>query len=111
MSARARDYRSLVPALRDDLLGAQLDTRKLAKFSVAVIVSGVPAAGRSETVNRLLEWLDPKYVAVRAFGEDTAEAHPAMWRYWHTLPAFGRIGFYFLGWYGDYMGPALHDSR
>jgi polyphosphate:AMP phosphotransferase len=112
MKAERRDYRQLVPALRDDLLAAQLETRKAAKFSIALIVSGVPAAGRSETVNRLLEWLDPKYVAVRAFGEDDSRTRrPAMWRYWRELPAFGRIAFYFLAWYGDYMGPALHDSR
>jgi polyphosphate:AMP phosphotransferase len=107
-----RDYRRLVPALRDDLLAAQLDMRKAAKFSIALIVSGVPSAGRSETVNRLIEWLDPKYITVRAFGEDDAGTRrPAMWRYWRALPAFGRIAFYFWGWYGDYMGPALHDSR
>ncbi|HKQ13604.1 MAG TPA: polyphosphate:AMP phosphotransferase [Steroidobacteraceae bacterium] len=112
MNARARDYRSLVPALRDDLLGAQLDTRKLAKFSVAVIVTGVPAAGRSETVNKLLEWIDPKYVTVHAFGEDDTDArHPPLWRYWRKLPAFGRIAFYFYGWYGQYMGAACHDRR
>lgn len=106
-----RDYPRLVPALRDDLLAAQLEMRKAAKFSIALIVSGVPAAGRSETVNRLLEWLDPKYVTVRAFGEDDAGAHrPAMGRYWRVLPAFGRIALYFWGWYGDYMGPALHGS-
>jgi AMP-polyphosphate phosphotransferase len=105
------DYRRLVPAVRDDLLAAQLDVRKLAKFSIAVIVTGVPAAGRSETVNRLLEWLDPKYVTVRAFGEDEADTgRPTMWRYWRALPAFGRIAFYFWAWYGDYMGAALHGS-
>lgn len=112
MKARKRDYDRLVPALRDDLLAAQLEPRKTAKFSIAMIVSGVPAAGRSETVNRLLEWLDPKYVTVRAFGEhDRKSPRPALWCYWRTLPAFGRIAFYFLGWYEDYMGPALHDSR
>jgi len=109
---RARDYRSLVPELRDDLLAAQIDTRKLAKFSVAVIVTGVPTAGRTETVNKLIEWLDPKYVTVRAFGADDVDAeYPAMWRYWRALPAFGRIAFYFWGWYGDYMHCALEDSR
>ena len=74
-----------------------------------MIVTGVPAAGRSETVNELLEWLDPKYVTVRAFGEDDARdrAIPPMWRYWRALPAFGRIAFYFWGWYGEYMGSAL----
>ena len=112
MKADRRDYRGLVPALRDDLLAAQIDARKLAKFSIAVIVTGVPAAGRSETVNRLLEWLDPKYVTVRAFGEDDADTgHPTMWRYWRTLPAYGRIAFYFWGWYGEYIGGELHDSR
>jgi hypothetical protein len=114
MSARARDYRSLVPALAGRSCSrAQLDTRKLAKFSVAVIVTGVPAAGRSETVNKLLEWLDPKYVTVHAFGEDDADAsHPPLWRYWRKLPAFGRISFYFWGWYGQYMGlPATMLAR
>jgi len=109
---RPRDYRSLVPELRDDLLAAQIDTRKLAKFSVAVIVTGVPTAGRTETVNKLIEWLDPKYVTVRAFGEDDEDdEYPVMWRYWRALPAFGRIAFYFWGWYGDYMHSALDDSH
>jgi polyphosphate:AMP phosphotransferase len=107
-----RDYVRLVPALRDDLLAAQLDMRKAAKFSIALLVSGAPAAGRSETVNRLLEWLDPKYITVRAFGKDDVDpGHPAMRRYWRALPAFGRIAFYFWGWYGEYMGAELHDSR
>ena len=76
---RPRDYRSLVPELRDALLAAQIDTRKLAKFSVAVIVTGVPTAGRTETVNKLIEWLDPKYVTVRAFGEDDEDdEYPVM---------------------------------
>jgi polyphosphate:AMP phosphotransferase len=112
MSPRKPDYAKLIPALRDDLLAVQLEARKLAKFSIAMIVTGAPAAGRSETVNRLLEWLDPKYVTVRAFGAaDADKKYPAMWRYWRTLPAFGRIAFYFYGWYGQYMDRELHDSR
>jgi polyphosphate:AMP phosphotransferase len=111
MTKRRRDYRSLVPALHDDLLATQLDARKLAKFSVAVIVTGVPAAGRSETINKLIEWLDPKYVTVRAFGSDDTEArYPAMRRYWRALPAYGRIAFYFWGWYGELLNDALRDS-
>jgi len=112
MKAGRRDYSRLVPSLRDDLLATQLEMRKAAKFSIALIVSGAPAAGRSETVNRLLEWLDPKYITVRAFGEDDGKSRrPAMWRYWRTLPEFGRIAFYFLGWYEDYITPALRDSH
>jgi polyphosphate:AMP phosphotransferase len=112
VKASRRDYSKLVPALRDDLLAAQLEIRKAAKFSIALIVSGAPAAGRSETVNRLLEWLDPKYITVRAFGEDDGKSRrPPMWRYWRTLPEFGRIACYFLGWYQDYITPATHDSH
>jgi polyphosphate:AMP phosphotransferase len=114
VNGRARDYRSLVPELRDDLLAAQIDTRKLAKFSVVVMVTGLPTAGRTETVNKLIEWLDPKYVTVRAFGADDTDPdhdYPAMWRYWRALPAFGRIAFYFWGWYGEYMHGALKDSH
>jgi polyphosphate:AMP phosphotransferase len=111
MSARPRDYDRLKPALNDELLARQLDTRKLQKFSVAVIVTGMPSAGRTETVNKLIEWLDPKYVSVRAFGHDADSRHPAMWRYWRALPAFGRIAFHFRGWYGEYLDSALGDSR
>ncbi|HKU17478.1 MAG TPA: hypothetical protein VJQ52_24000 [Steroidobacteraceae bacterium] len=110
MQLDRRDYQRLVPALRDDLLEAQLATRKTAKFSVAVIVSGVSSAGRSETVNKLIEWLDPKYVTVRAFGKDNDDRHPRMWRYWRALPTRGRIAFYFWGWYSDYLNCELHDS-
>jgi polyphosphate:AMP phosphotransferase len=111
MNPRPRDYGRLMPALNDELLARQLDTRKLGKFSVAVIVTGVPSAGRSETVNKLIEWLDPKYVSVRAFGESDADSsHPPMWRYWRALPAFGRVAFYFWGWYGEYLGCTLKDS-
>ncbi|MGH8188106.1 MAG: hypothetical protein ACREUC_16220, partial [Steroidobacteraceae bacterium] len=91
--------------LRDDLLTLQTQLRTKQTFAVAVIVTGIPAAGRTETVNRLLEWLDPKHITVHAFDEDGAdEALPPMWRYWQTLPARGRINLYFGGWYGEYIG-------
>lgn len=107
-----QDYRRLVPALRDDLLAVQSAARKAQKFSVALIVTGVPAAGRTETVNRLLEWLDPKYITVHAFGPPEGDEieRPAMWRYWRELPAYGRIAIYFAGWYGECMACMLHDS-
>lgn len=107
-----QDYRRLIPGLRDDLLAVQSEARKAQKFSVALIVTGIPAAGRSETVNRLLGWLDPKYVTVRAFGATDADESelPPMWRYWRALPAYGRIAVYFSAWYGDCMACMLHDS-
>lgn len=99
--------------LRDELLTLQTQLRTKQTFAVAVIVTGMPAAGRTETINRLLEWLDPKFIAVHAFDEDDSEGagRPPMWRYWQSLPARGRINLYFGGWYGEYVGDMLHGSK
>ena len=34
-----------------------------------------------------------------------------MWRYWNTLPARGGIAFFFMGWYEDFVNPALMDPK
>ncbi|MGH8177994.1 MAG: hypothetical protein ACREV5_17205, partial [Steroidobacter sp.] len=106
------EYKRLLPQLRDELLDAQLQLRRDQTFALAVIVAGVPTAGRTETVNELLEWFDPKHVSVRAFGKPDREdrQRPPMWRYWRALPARGRVTFYFAGWYGEYMSHAMRDS-
>jgi AMP-polyphosphate phosphotransferase len=107
-----RNKRDLT-SLRDELLDLQLKLRKLQLRSVVLIVTGAPAAGRSETINELLSWLDPKYIRVDAFGQaDFAERlRPPMWRYWQTLPAQGRMAFYFAGWYADTLADARHVKR
>ena len=100
-----------MPALNDELLARQLDTRKLAKFSVAVIVTGVPSAGRSETVNKLIEWLDPKYVSVRAFGEDDRIQPSADVALLARAACVRTHRVLFWGWYGEFLDCALGDSR
>lgn len=95
-------------ALRDELLDLQFKLRQSKSAALALIITGAPAAGRSETINELLSWLDPKYIRVHAFGEpDVAERRrPPMWRYWQTLPMRGRMVFYFAGWYADLVTEA-----
>ena len=116
MNRVTRDRR--LATLRDELLDAQLQLHRDPAFALAFIVAGVPAAGRSEVVNELLEWLDPKRVSVHAFHQPDQEDRrkPAMHRYWLTLPARGRITFYFAGWYGEYFaevqeGPKSRRAR
>jgi AMP-polyphosphate phosphotransferase len=58
------EYQHELPKLQDRLLDAQFELRKSAARAVAVIVTGIPGAGRSEVVNELLGWLDPKFVTV-----------------------------------------------
>ncbi len=102
-------YERVLPPLRDALLAAQQRLQHEKKFALAVIVTGVPTAGRSEIVNQFLEWLDPKHIRVHAMHGDTylAKGWPLMRRFWNTLPARGQMAFYFMGWYEDYLVPAM----
>lgn len=93
-------YLEEAPRVRTALLEAQ---RELADSGGAVvtIVTGVSGAGKSETVNLLLEWLDARGVETHAMRRPTDEerGRPAMWRYWRDLPPRGRIGIFFGAWY------------
>jgi AMP-polyphosphate phosphotransferase len=102
-----------IDALRDQLLTAQTQLISDKSFALAIVVTGVPTAGRSEVVNQLVEWLDPKHVTVHALDElqHADDGRPPMQRYWLTLPARGQIAIYFMGWYEDLLAPALHTPK
>ena len=76
------------PKLREALVNAQYDLLKGRRKAVVVLLSGVAAGGRGETVKQLAEWMDPRHLRVHAFGPRTPEelAHPLPWRYWQSLP-------------------------
>jgi len=94
------EYGRLAARLRESLLDLQQDLRR-ADFPVILLVNGVEGAGKSETVNLLLEWLDARFVVTRAFSAPTEEesSRPPFWRYWQALPPKGRIGIFFGNWY------------
>ncbi len=100
---------SRINALRDDLLNAQAQLISDKSFALAIVVTGMPTAGRSEVVNAFLEWLDAKHIKVHALNDlrKGAESIPPMKRYWATVPAKGKIAIYFSGWYEDYVVPCL----
>jgi AMP-polyphosphate phosphotransferase len=98
-----RQYEQQLPGLQDRLLDAQIRLRESRSHAVVMIVTGIPAAGRSEVVNELLEWLDPKHVTVFGFGrpDDVERERPVLWRYWQTLPPRGRSAILHGGWYQE----------
>jgi len=112
-SAHPQPPKQSLDDLRDRLLGAQLKLKNAPAFAPLLIVTGMPTAGRSETVNHLLEWIDPKFVDVDAFvaPDDAERARPLLWRYWRVLPAKGRLGIHFGGWYQDLFDCAMHRKR
>ena len=96
------EYATQLPDLRSGLLAAQVALRP-AGVPVILVFSGADGAGKSETVQRLHEWLDPRGLETNAFGplSDEERERPAAWRFWRTLPARGRIGIYLSSWYTD----------
>ena len=114
-------YDKEVPKLREALLDAQFDFAAAKKFEVVILVGGVDGAGRSETVNLLNEWMDPRHIEVHGMGEpsDEERERPPMWRFWRVLPPEGRIGVFMGSWYSwpivDYVygnidKEAYHDK-
>jgi polyphosphate:AMP phosphotransferase len=94
------DYHQQVPQLREDLLMIQMELRN-ADFPVIVVFAGVDGAGKSETVNKLHEWMDSRWLVTRAFGEPSDEERdrPEYWRFWRELPPKGRMGLFLSSWY------------
>jgi polyphosphate:AMP phosphotransferase len=89
--------------LRDRVLDAQFELKQNPDRAVVLIVTGIPGAGRSEVVNELVSWLDPKLVTVYAFRDcnDAERERPPLWRYWRIMPPRGRIAVLHGGWYQD----------
>ncbi len=89
-----------LPPLREALLDAQFDLTT-AKFPVIILVAGVDGSGKSETVNALNEWMDPRHIQTHGLDEpsDEERERPHMWRFWRILPPKGKIGIFDGSWY------------
>ena len=101
------EYTARVSALRQSLLETQYELRQSRAFATLIILAGLDTAGRGETANLLNEWMDPRWIATRAWGKpsDEERERPLFWRYWRTIPPKGKIGLFHSAWYE----PAVAD--
>ncbi len=99
------EYEKEVPKLREALLGAQYDLFERGRFQTIVLLSGIGGGGRSETANKLNEWLDPRHVFTYAFERrnDLERERPPAWRYWLALPPRGKIALFLNAWYSELL--------
>ena len=97
----SEEYKARVPALREELLDVQSGLREAKRTPVIILFGGVDGAGKSESVNLLNEWMDPRWLLTRAYGQpsDEESERPEYWRFWRDLPPRGRIGFFLSAWY------------
>ena len=102
-------FKAKVPALRIELLDMQRELTS-ARFPVIVVFAGVDGAGKGETVNLLNEWMDPRWIVTRAYGQPSDEEgeRPEYWRYWRDLPPRGRIGLFLSSWYSRPVLDRVH---
>jgi polyphosphate:AMP phosphotransferase len=100
------EHAAEVLRLRPALLELQLRLRERGNLAVVVVVAGAEGAGKSELVNLLSSWLDPRGIEVNAFGlDDESRGRPPFYRYWMHLPQKGKLGVFFGSWYSK----AVHD--
>lgn len=105
-------FQAQVPLLRTQLLEVQQKLRH-ASFPVILVFAGVDGAGKSETANLINEWMDPRWIITRAYGEpsDEEKERPAFWRYWRDLPSRGVIGCFLSSWYSQPVLDHVHGRR
>jgi len=82
-----KTYAEEVPDLREAMLDMQYDLKEAGNFPVIILVGGVDGAGRSEIVNLLNEWMDPRFIHTHGMGAASEEERerPRMWRFWRVL--------------------------
>jgi polyphosphate:AMP phosphotransferase len=104
------EYKAQVPVLRTELLEVQRELTRRARFPVIIVFAGVDGAGKSETVNLLNAWMDPRWIITRAFADPSEEerSHPEYWRYWLGLPPRGRVGLFLSSWYSRPILDRVH---
>ncbi len=94
-------FKAIEVDLRDALLDAQRELLERGTHSIMILVNGADGAGKGEVLNRLYEWLDPRFLGTSTVdirnGDDTGR--PLAWQYWRDMPAKGRITSVLGSWY------------
>jgi polyphosphate:AMP phosphotransferase len=108
-------YKKREPVLRRQLLEAQYDLLRQARFPALILIGGVDGAGKGETVNLLHEWMDPRHLLTHSFSNPSDEEleRPYMWRFWQRLPPKGKVGIFFGAWHTQPIVERVagHSSR
>ena len=104
-----------VDQLSADLIKAQYDLLqskgKSNAKSLVIVVSGIELAGKGEAVKQLREWVDPRYLRVKADAPHIVDEQHMFWQpYAASIPAEGQIVIMFGNWYSDLLSTAMHVS-
>ncbi|MFG1345964.1 polyphosphate:AMP phosphotransferase [Xanthobacter autotrophicus DSM 431] len=78
------------------------NTSAFDRAGLVIAFEGSDAAGKSSTIMRLRQALDPRRFRVHAIAAPTDEerARPYLWRFWRHVPQHGRTVIFDRSWYG-----------
>ncbi|WP_237415030.1 phosphate--AMP phosphotransferase [Acinetobacter nectaris] len=80
--------------------------------SLLVLVSGIELAGKGEAVKQLREWMDPRYLRVKADIPNLLNNKQPFWQpYISSIPREGQIVVLFGNWYSDLLTTAMHINH
>lgn len=80
--------------------------------SLLILVSGIELAGKGEAVKQLREWVDPRYLRVKADPPHLMENNIPFWQpYARFIPAEGQMMVLFGNWYSDLLTTTMHVSQ
>ena len=97
------------------LINAQYDLRKTQGQkngkSLIVLVNGIELAGKGEAVKQLREWVDPRYLQVKADQPQVLGEKQTFWQpYTRFIPAQGQIMVLFGNWYSDLLRTTMQTG-
>lgn len=87
---------------REEVLALQLEARAKG-VAVVLIIAGIEHAGRAQTVQALMEWLDARHVRIHAMSppQQSDRFRPPFFQFWRRLPARGTTTILFGSWYRE----------
>lgn len=94
-------FKTIEATLRDELLDAQRELQERRTHAIMILINGVDGAGKGEVLNRLYEWLDPRFLDTNAVDirDEINTQWPVAWHYWRKMPAKGQICAVLGSWY------------
>jgi polyphosphate:AMP phosphotransferase len=105
------EYTEELNRLRTQLIDAQYEFKKY-KRPMIVILTGLDGAGKGELVNFMADIMDTRLIETSTFWQETDEEkeRPYYYRYWNAMPAGGKLGIFFNGWYDRTIRRALDSN-
>lgn len=95
------DYRAQLET-QQRRITALTQSRKFKRSGLVCVFEGSDAAGKSSTIMRLRQALDPRHFRVHPISAPTDEerARPYLWRFWRSIPRRGDVAVFDRSWYG-----------